>query len=94
MTAVDAAPDTPPLCEIPWGICPDHGPTLTASAGTSWCQFPECGRRWPHDRLDEPCTELATHRITAPTGSVKACTTHAIEAAQQLEDSGVIEPLP
>ncbi|MFJ8954279.1 hypothetical protein ACIRO1_29700 [Streptomyces sp. NPDC102381] len=77
----------------PLGHLPRPRPTLTASAGTSWCYFPECGRRWLHDRLDESCTELATHRITDHTGSVKACITHANEATQHLDDGAVIEPL-
>lgn len=62
------APDVAPLCGVLWGICPDHGPTLTGSAGRSWCQFPECDRRWSYDRLNQPCAELATHRITDRVG--------------------------
>ncbi|MYT97341.1 MULTISPECIES: hypothetical protein [unclassified Streptomyces] len=94
MHAHDAAvPDTAPLCEVPWGICPDHGPTVTSSAGRSWCHFPECGRRWSYDRLDQPCAELATHRITdGEGGSITACSVHAAEAVQQI-DGAVVEPL-
>jgi hypothetical protein len=50
--------------------------------------FPECGRRWSYGRLDQPCAELATHRVTDLRGdSVPACATHAAEASQQLDDA-------
>lgn len=87
-------PDTAPLCAIPWGICPDHGPTLTSSAAASWCHFPDCGRLWSYDRLDETCSELATHRITDSGGAtLTSCAVHAAEAAQQITGA-TIEPLP
>lgn len=93
MQAHDAAPDIAPLCEVPWGICPDHGPTVTSSAGRSWCHFPGCNRRWAYDRLDQPCAELATHKIIDHEGgSITACAVHAAEATQQI-DGAVIEPL-
>ncbi|MFJ8166525.1 hypothetical protein ACIRBY_37175 [Streptomyces sp. NPDC096136] len=88
-----SVPDTAPLCGIPWGICPEHGPTLAASAGRSRCTFPGCGRRWPYDRLDAPCAELATRRITDRAGaSITACAVHAAEAGQMI-DGAAVEPL-
>ncbi|MFJ7209781.1 hypothetical protein ACIQWR_40420 [Streptomyces sp. NPDC098789] len=88
-------PDVAPLCAVLWGICPDHGPTLTSTGGRSWCVFPECGRRWSYDRLGHTCAELATHRISDRAGdsaTATACAVHAAEATQQI-DGAVVEPL-
>lgn len=93
MPAPHTSPDPAPLCEIQWGICPDHGPTLSSSRGESWCHFPECGRRWPYDRLDHPCTGLATHRITDTANTtITACAVHAAEATQRI-DGATVKPL-
>ncbi|MGV9386502.1 hypothetical protein ACWDRB_62625 [Nonomuraea sp. NPDC003707] len=46
------------LCGIPWGVCPDHGATLAVSSAATACQ--ECGRRWPGDRLNQPCPDPIT----------------------------------
>lgn len=93
MTPVVAGIDTAPLCGIRWGICPDHGPTLASSGGVSWCDFPACERRWAYDRLAQPCAEVTTHRITDRAGaSITACSVHAAEATQMLDDA-TVEPL-
>ncbi len=83
----------PKLCGIPWGVCPDHGNTLTSSGGRSWCREPGCGRTWNYDRGGTPCSEPVTHRVTDATGSsMLTCRGHALGAEKQLE-GGTVTPL-
>jgi hypothetical protein len=90
---VDVNDALPPRCAAEWGICPDHGPTLTSSGGVCWCHWPGCGRRWDYDRLGEDCAEPGTHRVTGTNGvSVICCSVHGAEATQAL-DGAVVEPL-
>lgn len=80
----------PKLCGVPWGVCPDHGNTLTSSGGRTWCTTPLCGRTWGYDRVDTPCPEPITHTVTdAHGGSFLACPGHAIAAKKQLDGGSV-----
>jgi hypothetical protein len=73
-------------CGIPWGVCPDHGNTLTTSGGMTQCRSHRCGRTWTYDRLGAPCTEPVTHQVTARDGrTFRACAGHALDAEQRLD---------
>ncbi|MEV1179382.1 hypothetical protein, partial [Nonomuraea sp. NPDC049784] len=70
-----------PACGIGWGVCPEHGATLTAEAdGHTRCAH--CNRRWPDDRLNLPCPEPITRteeaRHLMRTGM---CSGHAVALA-------------
>jgi hypothetical protein len=72
-------------CPIGWGVCPDHGNTLTGSGGRAWCRSAGCGRRWGYDRLGSPCAEPVTHRVTDAEGTVHdVCDGHAIDCRERL----------
>lgn len=76
----------PDVCGIPWGVCPDHGNTLTTSGGETWCRSGRCGRRWTYDRAGAPCTEPVTHEVTDQEGTTfRACAGHALDMEQRLE---------
>jgi hypothetical protein len=49
----------PGSCLVQWGVCPEHGNTLTATGGATRCRVPGCCRAWPYDRVGLPCTEPA-----------------------------------
>ncbi|MDT8915154.1 hypothetical protein [Amycolatopsis sp. PS_44_ISF1] len=75
----------PNLCDVPWGICPEHGTTLRADADRTRCTAPGCGREWDYDRLHSPCTEPATVTVTDEDGeSGVLCVTHAQDATRRL----------
>ncbi|HEY3006045.1 MAG TPA: hypothetical protein VGJ44_27100 [Kribbellaceae bacterium] len=72
-------------CGLPWGVCPEHGNTLTSSGGRTQCTAPGCGRTWGYDRLAGPCPEPITHHVVDAHGdSFDCCTGHAIGARAQL----------
>jgi hypothetical protein len=65
------------LCQAEWGVCPDHGDTLTSSRGISQCSVD--ARVWGYDRLDSPCGEPVTDLVTDPAGtSTRMCHGHAL----------------
>jgi hypothetical protein len=78
-----------------WGVCPDHGNTLTSSGGRAWCSTPECGRSWDWDHGGRPCTEPAAFRVRGrdydPGRWGLVCPGHALAALDQLEG---VELLP
>jgi hypothetical protein len=81
------------LCGIPWGVCPEHGNTLTSSGGRSWCRQPGCGRTWAYDRGGSPCTEPVTHVLTdAEGGRLRMCAGHALDAGERIA-GGRVEAL-
>jgi hypothetical protein len=45
-----AAAMKPGVCPVPWGVCPEHGNTLTSTARKTWCRAVGCGRTWAYDR--------------------------------------------
>ncbi len=76
-------------CPADWGVCPEHGNTLSSSGGTSWCRSPGCGRAWNYDRAGLPCTELVMYQVTGEDGSGgPMCGGHARDARQRL--TGVV----
>lgn len=80
-------------CAMPWGVCPDHGNTLASSGGRTWCQLPDCGRRWDYDRMGMPCEEPARWRLRDSAGDgAEVCDGHAADARERLEGA-VLEPL-
>jgi hypothetical protein len=75
-------------CAIGWGVCPEHGNTLTGTGGRTHCRT--CGRSWGYDRVTSPCPEPVTHTITDTAGtSSPVCTGHAIAAREQLTDATI-----
>lgn len=78
------------VCAVPWGVCPEHGNTLSSSGGQTRCTQPYCGRVWNYDRLGVPCGEPLTHKVTdAAGGSFLACKAHAMDATERLIGSTV-----
>lgn len=85
-----AAALKPGACPIQWGVCPEHGNTLTSSGGKTWCRDIGCGRSWDYDRVGLPCTELAVWRVTDQSGgSLMMCDGHALDASKCLEGARV-----
>jgi hypothetical protein len=80
-----------PRCRAEWGVCPEHGNTLTSSGGHSWCKTSGCGRRWDWDRGGLPCTEPVAFRVRDQAGKViELCAGHTIAARAQLEGAEVV----
>lgn len=78
------------MCGIPWGVCPEHGNTLTSSGGQTWCRSGRCGRRWAYDRVGTPCTEPVSHEVIDQHGAAfRACNGHALDAEQRLDGATV-----
>ncbi|MDX2915959.1 hypothetical protein [Streptomyces griseiscabiei] len=75
--------DDPGQCVVPWGVCPEHGGTLT------------CFNSWEYDRLDAPCPEPATHTVRADGGGQYAvCDGHAMTARLQITGGQVLPGIP
>ncbi|NUW32032.1 hypothetical protein HTZ77_11405 [Nonomuraea sp. SMC257] len=73
-----------PACGVPWGVCPEHGNTLSSSGGVTTCRV--CRRRWDHDRLGRPCQEPVTWKVTDRAGTVtKLCDGHVLAARAAVE---------
>jgi hypothetical protein len=80
----------PGACAVPWGICPEHGNTLTSSGRKTWCRVPECGRTWNYDRVGLPCIEPARWAVTDRYGVRSVmCDSHALDAGKRLESARV-----
>jgi hypothetical protein len=76
-----AAAIKPGECAVPWGVCPQHGNTLTGSCRKTWCRAAGCGRTWGYDRGGLPCIEPAPWRVTDKCGVASVmCDGHAFEA--------------
>lgn len=72
-------------CGADWGVCPEHGNTLTSSGGTSWCRTRGCGQTWNYDRGGLPCTEPAAYEVRdANGGGGPMCAGHTLSARSQL----------
>jgi hypothetical protein len=78
-------------CSAEWGVCPEHGNTLSSSGGRSQCRTPGCSRSWDWDRGGLPCTELAAWRVV-DTGDkeILLCAGHALDARQRLEGAQLL----
>jgi hypothetical protein len=82
-----------PACKAEWGVCPEHGNTLTSSGGRSWCKTPGCRREWDWDRGGLPCTEPAAFRVVDAQGKeMLLCAGHTIAAREQLV-GGTVRPI-
>ena len=80
----------PGACAVPWGICPEHGNTVTSSGRKTWCMIPECVRTWNYDRVGLPCIEPARWMVTDRQGMRSAvCDGHALDASKCLEGARV-----
>jgi hypothetical protein len=85
-----AAGMKPGACAVPWGVCSEHGNTLTSSGGNTWCRVAACGRTWTYDRVGLPCIELARWAVTDNYGSCSVmCDGHALDARKRLEGARV-----
>jgi hypothetical protein len=85
-----AAAMKPGACAVPWGVCPEHGNTLSGSGRTTWCRAAACGRTWTYDRVGLPCVESARWAVTDKHGSHSVmCGGHALDARKRLEGSRV-----
>jgi hypothetical protein len=81
-----AAAMKPGACAIPWGVCPEHGSTLTSTRGNTWCRVTGCGPKWDYDRAGLPCIGPARWRATGKHGHTRVmCDGHALAARQRLE---------
>jgi len=81
----------PGACGVVEGVCPEHGATLSTSAGRSWCTAPGCGRTWGYDRLSTPCPDRVTHEVTDLAGATtRMCGAHARDAAQTIDGARVV----
>ncbi|UBU16259.1 hypothetical protein [Nonomuraea gerenzanensis] len=68
-----------PPCGLPWGVCLEHGNTLSSRAGVSECRV--CHRTWSYDRLGRPCEEPATWKVIDRAGTVtRMCDGHVLGA--------------
>ncbi|MEV0314161.1 hypothetical protein AB0M50_53685 [Nonomuraea fuscirosea] len=66
-------------CGIPWGVCPEHGNTLSYSVNVTTCRV--CGRTWERDRRGQPCQERVTWKVTDRAGTVTTmCDGHVLGA--------------
>lgn len=75
-------------CGAPWGVCPEHGNTLTATAGRTRCRT--CGREWGYDRLSGPWPEPVTAQVTDRGGvSTRLCAGHTLAATAQLDGATI-----
>ncbi|MEV6967555.1 hypothetical protein AB0M47_20870 [Hamadaea sp. NPDC051192] len=80
-------------CPVDWGVCPEHGNTLTDGGGKSWCREPGCGRTWNYARGALPCTEPAVFFVSDAHGDGSPmCTGHTLDARQRL-DGAIIRTL-
>jgi outer membrane murein-binding lipoprotein Lpp len=88
-----AAASVPGTCEIPWGVCPEHGATLRSSGGRTWCGATMCHREWAYNRMDLPCTGPARWRVTDQQGAARlVCDGHALDARARLVGA-ILRPL-
>jgi hypothetical protein len=66
-------------CGLPWGVCPEHGNTLSSTGGVSTCRV--CERTWSHDRLGRPCTEPVSWKVIDRAGTeTRMCDGHVLGA--------------
>jgi hypothetical protein len=71
-------------CEIPWGVCPEHGNTLVSTGRGATCQV--CSRTWDYGRVAMPCEEPARWHLSDAHGeSRRVCDGHATDARARLD---------
>lgn len=85
-----AAALRPGSCLVPWGVCPEHGNTLTSAGRKTWCKAPGCGHTWPYDRVGLPCTEPARWQVTDQhSAATVMCDGHALDASRRLDGARI-----
>jgi hypothetical protein len=85
-----AAAMKPGAYAVPWGVCPEHGNTLTGTGGKTWCRAIRCHRTWDYDRGSLPCIEPARWTVTEKHGQASViCDAHALDARKRLENARV-----
>jgi len=81
-------------CSAQWGVCPEHGNTLTSSGGVTTCRTWDCGRRWSASRLTGHCTEPATVVVADSDGkTMRLCAGHWIDARGRLVGATLVRQL-
>lgn len=66
-------------CGMPWGVCPEHGNTLSSRGGVSTCKV--CGLTWDYDRLGRACGEPVTWKVIDRAGTeTRMCDGHVLGA--------------
>jgi hypothetical protein len=81
-------------CAAQWGVCPEHGNTLSSSGGRSWCRRPGCGRTWPGSRVSHHCDELAAVLVADQAGAqLRLCAGHWADARVHLVGATVVQVL-
>ncbi|GGT09045.1 hypothetical protein ACFFV7_38120 [Nonomuraea spiralis] len=72
------------VCGMPWGVCPEHGNTLSHRANITECRV--CHRTWPQDRAGKPCQEMVRWKVTDQAGTVtRMCDGHVLGARAVLQ---------
>lgn len=81
-------------CSARWGVCPEHGNTLSSSGGRSWCRRPGCGRTWPGGRVGQHCDEPAVALVADQAGArMRLCAGHWADARVHLVGATVVRVL-
>ncbi|MFI6737087.1 hypothetical protein ACIBI9_29525 [Nonomuraea sp. NPDC050451] len=71
-------------CAFPWGVCPEHGNTLSAMANVSTCRV--CRRTWNYDRRGQKCGEPVTWKVTDRVGTESLmCDGHVLGARAAMQ---------
>jgi hypothetical protein len=79
------------VCQARWGVCPEHGNTLTSSGGRTRCRRPGCGRIWAGDRLAAHCDEPAVVVVADQAGGrLRLCAGHWADARERLVGARVV----
>jgi hypothetical protein len=82
-------------CAVGWGVCPDHGNTLSASGGRTWCRRAGCRREWGARRVDSHCNEPAVAVVADQHGgTVRLCAGHWLNAQATLVGAELVRALP
>lgn len=81
-------------CSAQWGVCPEHGNTLSSSGGRSRCRRPGCGRTWPASRASQHCDEPAAVIVADQAGGqLRRCAGHWADARARLVGATVVQVL-
>lgn len=75
-------------------MCPEHGNTLSASGGRTWCRRSDCGREWGGHRVDSHCDEPAVAVVADQHGgTVRLCAGHWVDAQATLVEAKLVRAL-
>jgi hypothetical protein len=84
----------PTRCAAEWGVCPEHGNTLSSSGGRTRCTSSGCGQTWPGSRLTSHCTEPAVVIVADTTGrETRLCAGHWADARLRLIGARLVRTL-